>query len=154
MKHFLSALFLCFCFNNSAMETELPTLSPNTNINASTAIGRARANSASEATTVYIHQHYDATEALHREAACCFCTSRWILQPINVIAPLVSTGLIAVGEYFIDSDPGRASLLNGIGLGFSVAQFITSVLLLKVNNKLEGIDDYIETRRRQDGNNA
>ena len=95
-----------------------------------------RERSGSESHAVYIPQHYDVTDALHREAACCFCTSRWLLQPINVIAPLISSGLIAVGEYMIDSNPSAARWLNGIGLGFSIAQFITSVLLVKVNGEI------------------
>lgn len=99
-------------------------------------------------TETYIPQHTDMTEALHRESICCFYVSRWILQPINVITPLISSGFVATGEYFVHSNPGLAMTLNGVGLGFSIAGFVTSVLLLKVNNKLEKIDQYIGERHR------
>ena len=143
-------LALLFSFNCYASEQQsLSPMSQSSNQPIS-----VRERSGSESHAVYIPQHYDVTDALHREAACCFCTSRWILQPINVVAPLISSGLIAVGEYMIESNPTAARWFNGIGLGFSIAQFITSVLLVKVNNKLEGIDDYIDNRRRQEGNDA
>lgn len=97
--------------------------------------------------TGYIPQAYDITPTLVAESRCCFFTSRWILQPINVISPLIATGLVAVGEYYINSNPSTARLLNGIGLGFSLLDFISGVLLLKVDNKLEGIDKAIHQRR-------
>ena len=139
-------------FSLNCYASEQQSLSPMSQSSNQPMIVRERSGSESHA--VYIPQHYDVTDALHREAACCFCTSRWLLQPINVVAPLISSGLIAAGEYMIDSNPTAARWLNGFGLGFSIAQFITSVLLVKVNNKLEGIDDYIDNRRRQEGNEA
>ena len=106
-------------------------------------------------TETYMPRNLSVANMLKNEATCCFCTARWILQPINIIAPLIAGGLVAAGEYFIKSDPRRAEILNLCGLGFSVADFISGVLLLKVNNKLEGIDDYFDQQLQNNnrGNN-
>ena len=103
-------------------------------------------SASSNTPSVYIPRQIDVSRTLQRESICCFRISRWFLQPLNVIAPLLSSGLVAFGEYYIDDNPRLAKILNGIGLGCSVAQFVTSVLLIKVNDKLEGIDNYMESR--------
>lgn len=95
----------------------------------------------------YVPHAYDVTPTLIAESRCCFRMSRWILQPVNVVSPLVATGLVAVGEYCIEGYPSTAKILNGIGLGFSILDFISGVLLLKIDNKLEGIDRVIDERR-------
>ncbi|MBR1734739.1 MAG: hypothetical protein IJ730_04750 [Alphaproteobacteria bacterium] len=155
MRSFITIFITLSVINLFSMEeaNEQPQLM----IPTTTVTTRPRAGSEAPTTSnvpVYIPQHYDVTRALHREAACCFCTARWVLQPINVVAPLISTGFIAAGEFLLEKHPNTAAVMNGIGLGFSIAQFITSVLLLKVNNKLEGIDEYIGNRQRNDENAA
>ena len=95
----------------------------------------------------YVPHAYDVTPALIAESRCCFNINRWIVQPINVLSPLIATGLVAVREYFIEEHQNTAKILNGIGLGFSILDFVSDVLLLKMDNKLEGIDRVIDERR-------
>ena len=95
----------------------------------------------------YVPHAYDVTPALIAESRCCFNINRWIVQPINVLSPLIATGLVAVREYFIEEHQNTAKILNGIGLGFSILDFVSDVLLLKIDNKLEGIDRVIDERR-------
>ena len=95
----------------------------------------------------YVPHAYDVTPALIAESRCCFNINRWIVQPINVLSPLIATGLVAVREYFIEEHQTTAKILNGIGLGFSILDFVSDVLLLKIDNKLEGIDRVIDERR-------
>ena len=102
---------------------------------------------ATEVSSSYMPRHLSVTNLLRTEATCCFCTARWFLQPLNVITPIVTSALLAASEFFIKSDPKKAQLLNLIGLGFSVADFMTGVLLVKVNNKLEEIDNHIAERQ-------
>lgn len=157
VRSFTTIFFTLSAINLFSMEEETSEQPQLMMQSTTTVTTRPRAGSEASAPStvpVYIPQHYDVTAALHREAACCFCTARWVLQPINVVAPLVSTGFIAAGEFLLEKHPDIAAIMNGIGLGFSLAQFITSVLLLKVNNKLEGIDEYIGNRQRDDENAA
>ena len=95
-----------------------------------------------EVTNAYIPQHYD-----HRESVCCFRLRRWVLQPISVVAQLVSGGLIAGAQYCIKDAPKRAADLNAWGLGTGVAALVINMLLLRVDNKLEDLDRYIMQRR-------
>lgn len=99
----------------------------------------------------YIPQVYDVTNTLIAESRCCFFTGRWILQPINIVSPIIASALIGFGEYYIDNNPSTARLLNGIGLGFSILDFISGVLLVKVDNKLQGIDEVVQYRRGAEG---
>ena len=95
----------------------------------------------------YVPQAYDVTTTLVAESRCCFFTSRWFLQPINIVSPIIASALVGFGEYYIDSNPSVARILNGIGLGFSVLDFISGVLLAKIDNKLQGIDEVVQARR-------
>lgn len=100
-----------------------------------------------EVSNAYIPQHYDHTEEFHRESVCCFRLRRWILQPASVVLQLVSGGLIAGAQYSIKDAPGRAGTLNAYGLGTGVAALVINMLLLRVDNKLEDMDNYIMQRR-------
>lgn len=100
-----------------------------------------------EVSNAYIPQHYDHTEEFHRESVCCFRLRRWILQPASVVLQLVSGGLIAGAQYSIKDAPGRAGTLNAYGLGTGVAAIVINMLLLRVDNKLEDMDNYIMQRR-------
>lgn len=100
-----------------------------------------------EVTKAYIPQHYDHTEEFHKESVCCFRFRRWVLQPISVVVQLVSGGLIAGAQYCIKDAPGRAADLNAWGLGTGVAALVINMLLLRVDNKLEDMDNYIMQRR-------
>ena len=100
-----------------------------------------------EVTNAYIPQHYDHTDEFHRESVCCFRLRRWVLQPISVVAQLVSGGLIAGAQYCIKDAPKRAADLNAWGLGTGVAALVINMLLLRVDNKLEDLDKYIMQRR-------
>ena len=100
-----------------------------------------------EVSNAYIPQHYDHTDEFHRESVCCFRLRRWVLQPASVVLQLVSGGLIAGAQYFIKDAPGRAGTLNAYGLGTGAVALIVNMLLLRVDNKLEDMDNYIMQRR-------
>lgn len=100
-----------------------------------------------EVINAYIPQHYDHTDEFHRESVCCFRFRRWVLQPISVVAQLVSGGLIAGAQYCIKDAPKRAADLNAWGLGTGAAALVINMLLLRVDNKLEDMDNYIMKRR-------
>lgn len=104
--------------------------------------------------TSYIPQHYDHTEEFHRESVLCFKMRRWVFQPLSVTLQVTAGGLFVGGQCCIDKYPETAKILNGVGLGVSVASFIINTLLLKIDNKLEEMDRYIiERREEQDRNN-
>lgn len=100
-----------------------------------------------ETTRAYIPQHYDHTDEFHSESVCCFRLRRWILQPVSVVLQLASGGLVAGAQYSIEKYPSQASTLNAIGLGAGIAALVVNMLLLKVDNKLEDMDNYIMQRR-------
>ena len=100
-----------------------------------------------EVAKAYIPQHYDHTDEFHRESVCCFRLRRWILQPVSVVLQLVSGGLIAGAQYLIKEHPSQASTLNAIGLGTGITALVVNMLLLRVDNKLEDMDNYIMQRR-------
>ena len=100
-----------------------------------------------EVSNAYIPKHYDHTDEFHRESVCCFRLRRWILQPASVLLQLVSGGLIAGAQYFIKDAPARASTYNAYGLGTGVAALVVNMLLLRIDNKLEDMDNYIMQRR-------
>ena len=100
-----------------------------------------------EVAKAYIPQHYDHTAEFHRESVCCFRLRRWILQPASVVLQLVSGGLIAGAQYCIKDAPARASTFNAYGLGTGVAALVVNMLLLRIDNKLEDMDNYIMQRR-------
>ena len=52
-------------------------------------------------------------------------------------------------NYYVKDNPNAAQILNGIGLGFGVVGFISSTLLIKVNTKLENIDNYILSQQHR-----
>lgn len=97
-----------------------------------------------KATEVYIPRSVDVSRQLKFESKCCFCTSRWIIQPVMVISSLASVALVGVGEYFISDNPTLATVLNGLGLVCGATSFVSSVLMIKVNNKLVSIDNYFD----------
>jgi len=102
----------------------------------------------------YIPQHYDHTEEFHAESVLCFKMRRWVFQPLSVTLQVTAGGLFVGGQCCIDKYPETAKILNGIGLGVSVASFVVNTLLLKIDNKLEEMDRYILQRREeQDRNN-
>lgn len=94
-------------------------------------------------TATYIPVSYDISEDLQAESRICFRTNMWFLQPLQVIAPLASSIMVGIGEYLINSNPREASICNAIGLGFGIVDFVASVLSVKINNKLQRIDNYI-----------
>lgn len=95
----------------------------------------------------YIPQHYDHTEEFHRESVCCFRLRRWFFQPLSVVLQLTAGGLVAGGQYCMENSPETARILNGVGLGVGVAAFVVNTLLLKIDNKLEDMDNYIMQHR-------
>ena len=106
------------------------------------------------ATAIYIPHTVDVSRQLAFESRCCFCSSRWILQPIMVLSSLASVGLVGLGEFFISSDPKTASILNGAGLLCVTASFVAGVLTIKVNNKLATIDNYFDGNLKDIEDNA
>lgn len=95
----------------------------------------------------YIPQHYDHTEEFHNESVLCFKLRRWVFQPISVVLQVTAGGFFVGGQCCIDSHPQTAKLLNGVGLGVSIASFVVNTLLLKIDNKLEEMDRYILQQR-------
>jgi len=107
-----------------------------------------------EYATPYIPQHHDFSEEFHNESLLCFKLRRWVFQPVSVILQVTAGGLIVGGQCCIDKYPETAKILNGAGLGVSVASFVINTLLLKIDNKLEEMDRYIIERREEiDRNN-
>lgn len=53
------------------------------------------------------------------------------------------------GQCCIDKYPETAKILNGVGLGVSIASFVVNTLLLKIDNKFEEMDNYILQRREE-----
>ena len=141
----LLGLFLdCGAMTPENSESDKPSLS----IVLPTTIEQSR-GATDNPVNVYIPQHYDVTEDLHRESRCCFCAARWLLQPLAVASPLISSVFVGFGEYYVKDNPNAAQILNGIGLGFGVVGFISSTLLIKVNTKLENIDNYILSQQHR-----
>ena len=102
----------------------------------------------------YIPQHYDHTEEFHNESVLCFKLRRWVFQPLSVTLQVTAGGLFVGGQCCIDKYPETAKILNGVGLGVSVASFVVNTMLLKIDNKLEEMDRYImERREAQDREN-
>lgn len=97
----------------------------------------------------YIPQHYDHTEEFHNESVLCFKMRRWVFQPLSVTLQVTAGGLFVGGQCCIDKYPETAKILNGVGLGVSVASFVVNTLLLKIDNKLEEMDRYIIQRREE-----
>lgn len=143
-----SLISTCFAMENAPADTS--SSSSETPTTTERSLNQMTASSTTDQTpSVYIPQHYDVSEMLHRESVCCFRISRYFLQPLNVIAPLFATGFVGVAEYIMDDNPKLAKILNGIGLACNATQFVTSVLLIKINDKQQGIDEYITTRQQQ-----
>ncbi len=97
----------------------------------------------------YIPQHYDHTEEFHNESVLCFKLRRWVFQPISVVLQVTAGGFFVGGQCCIDAHPETAKILNGVGLGVSIASFAVNTLLLKIDNKLEEMDNYILQRREE-----
>lgn len=106
-----------------------------------------------EYATPYIPQHYDHSEEFHNESVVCFKLRRWVFQPISVVLQVTAGGLFVGSQCCMDNYPESAKILNGIGLGVSVASFIVNTLLLKIDNKLEDMDKYILQRREEQERN-
>ena len=100
----------------------------------------------------YIPQHYDHTDEFHNESVLCFKLRRWVFQPISVVLQMTAGGLFVGSQCCMDKYPESAKILNGVGLGVSVASFMVNTILLKIDNKLEDMDNYI-LQRRQDMQN-
>ncbi len=102
----------------------------------------------------YIPQHHDFSEEFHNESLLCFKMRRWVFQPLSVTLQITAGGLLVGGQCCIDKYPETAKILNGAGLGVSIASFVVNTLLLKIDNKLEEMERYIIQRREeQDRNN-
>lgn len=102
----------------------------------------------------YIPQHHDFSEEFHNESLLCFKLRRWVFQPVSVALQVTAGGLFVGGQCCIDKYPETAKILNGVGLGVSVASFVVNTMLLKIDNKLEEMDRYIiERREAQDREN-
>lgn len=97
----------------------------------------------------YIPQHYDLTEDFHNESVLCFRLRRWVFQPISVIFQVTAGGFFIGGQCCIDKHPDTAKILNGIGLGVSVASFVVNSFIIKIDNKLEEMDRYILEKREE-----
>ena len=110
------------------------------------AIPRTPPRSTSE---TYIPQNIDMTEFLTDETICCFKISRYLLQPVGVIVPLLATACVGVGEYYIKENPKAAAVWNACGLVFSISDFIFTTLSIKVDNKLKRNDTYIQRRQTE-----
>ena len=95
----------------------------------------------------YIPTGVNVSRLLRFESKCYFMINRWLLQPINVIAPFIATGLMAASSAIQDSKPNTSKRLGWTACGLSAVEFATSVLLAKVNSKLQGIDEYIENQK-------
>lgn len=97
----------------------------------------------------YIPRHYDLTEEFHNDSVLCFKLRRWVFQPVSVVLQVTAGGLFAASQCCMDTHPEAAKTLGGVGLGVTVASFITNTLLLKIDNKLEEMDNYILQRREE-----
>lgn len=100
---------------------------------------------------LYIPQAVSLENIMRRESKVCFLVARWILQPLDVISPFVTMICTGVSEFYIESDPKTARLATALGLGFAAIDFVCSVLTIKVNDKLQKNDAYLQ---RDNGNNA
>ena len=97
----------------------------------------------------YIPRHYDLTEEFHNDSVLCFKLRRWVFQPVSVVLQVTAGGLFAASQCCMDKHPETAKTLGGVGLGVTVASFIINTLLLKIDNKLEEMDNYILQRREE-----
>lgn len=97
----------------------------------------------------YIPQNIDMTEFLSDETILCFKISRYLLQPVRVVVPLLATACVGVGEYYIKDNPRTAAVWNACGLAFSISDFIFTTLAIKVDNKLRRNDHYIGGRQAE-----
>lgn len=100
---------------------------------------------------LYIPQAVSLENIMRRESKVCFLVARWILQPLDVISPFVTMICTGVSEFYIESDPKTAKFATALGLGFAAIDFVCSVLTIKVNDKLQKNDAYLQ---RDNGNGA
>lgn len=157
MNKFLTLIFVMFiatdvnCVNMSPTRSRTPTggLTRNVSLERERDVSSIRSRTPPLEHAAYIPQHYDHTEEFHNESVLCFKLRRWVFQPISVVLQVTAGGFFVGGQCCIDKYPETAKILNGVGLGVSVASFVINTLLLKIDNKLEEMDNYILQRREE-----
>lgn len=156
MKKLILLFFAMIAFNVNCVDmSPMRSRTPTGGLARSVSLERERDVSSIRSRTpplehaAYIPQHYDHTEEFHNESVLCFKLRRWVFQPISVVLQVTAGGFFVGGQCCIDKYPETAKILNGVGLGVSVASFVINTLLLKIDNKLEEMDNYILQRREE-----
>ena len=137
------------CIDMSPTKSHTPTGGLDGNVSFERDVSSVRSRTPSPEHAAYIPQHYDHTEEFHNESVLCFKLRRWVFQPISVVLQVTAGGFFVGGQCCIDAHPETAKILNGVGLGVSIASFVVNTLLLKIDNKLEETDNYILQRREE-----
>lgn len=148
---FATIAFNVNCVDMSPTRSRTPTggLARNVSLERERDVSSIRSRTPPLEHASYIPQHYDHTEEFHNESVLCFKLRRWVFQPISVVLQVTAGGFFVGGQCCIDKYPETAKILNGVGLGVSVASFVVNTLLLKIDNKLEEMDNYILQRREE-----
>ncbi len=154
MKKLILLFFAIITFNVNCIEmsptrSHTPTGGLARNVSFERDVSSIRSRTPPMEHAAYIPQHYDHTEEFHNESVLCFKLRRWVFQPISVVLQVTAGGFFVGGQCCIDKYPETAKILNGVGLGVSVASFVINTLLLKIDNKLEEMDNYILQRREE-----
>lgn len=152
MKRILISIAMLFALNSDTMAVDINRVSFGER-DVSSIRSRTPPPPPLEYATPYIPQHYDHTEEFHNESVICFKLRRWVFQPISVVLQVTAGGLFVGSQCCMDKYPESAKILNGVGLGISVASFVVNTLLLKIDNKLEDMDRYIIQRREEQERN-
>lgn len=97
----------------------------------------------------YIQQRHDSTEEIQNKRILRLQMCRWAFQPISIVFQITAGSFFIGSLCYIDKYPETAKILNGVGLGVTVASFVINTLLLKIDNKLEEMDNYILQRREE-----
>lgn len=67
---------------------------------------------------------------------------RCVFQYVNMMMQ-ITTGILFIGsQCCMDNYMDAARILNGLGLSLGMTSFMLSILLLKLDNKIEDIDTY------------
>lgn len=151
MQAFILSIFLFVMFDGNCVDINRVSFERDVSSirSRSSSLDRVRPYTPPLEHAAYIPQHYDHTEEFHNESVLCFKLRRWVFQPVSVVLQVTAGGLFVGGQCCIDKYPETAKILNGIGLGVSVATFVINTLLLKIDNKLEEMDNYILQRREE-----
>lgn len=152
MKRILILITMVFVFDTDTMAVEMNRVSFRERDVSSVRSSTPTPPPPLEYAVPYIPQHYDHTEEFHNESVLCFKLRRWVFQPISVVLQMTAGGLFVGSQCCMDKYPESAKILNGVGLGVSIASFMVNTILLKIDNKLEDMDNYILQRRNNTQN--